>query len=851
MLVGYLVPADGDPARFDRAGSLRLLRERLPAPLVPRLVVLDTFPARGSGKVDRAALPWPPPAESGGPAPGPPPPDADETTRWLLGLWNGLLGTDAGLHDDFFDLGGTSLAAARLVSALRERCPDVSVADLYRHPTPAALRSRLEVPSPTVATRAEGPRTPRSAGWVQTAVQPLLHAVTGLRWVVAIALAGNVLAAHGHAFDLPTLSWWVVAPASLALFTLPGRVLLAGAGARLLCAGLRPGTYRRGGGAHLRLWTAERFIRAVNVRPATGTLFVVWYARLLGCRVGHRVHLHALPPVTGLGTFGDSCAVEPDADVAGWWLDGAALRVGAVRIGTGARVGERATLLPGARVGANAEVLPGSSVHGVVPDGECWGGSPAVRREAEHWPAERAVPRGRSYAWALARLLTPALRALLLWLAVLPVVVLVLAATSEGLASRLLVYTPAVVVLGMLCHAVLVVAAVRLTGRALEPGVHPVDSLTGWAAWLTHDLTDMARRTLFPLYASLFTPVWLRLLGARIGRSVELSTVVVLPRMLRVADAAFLADQVVAAPYELRGGWLRIGVARIGERAFVGNSGLVGPERTVGDGALIGVLSDTPAEVPDGSSWLGNPPMRLRRVPEPHDPSRTFAPARSLRAARAGVELCRTVPLLLAGALRVAVTYALLFAWDGGGPWLAVLLCGPVLCAAGIVAAALTTAAKWLLMGRFRPGRHPLWSAFVWRNELYDTFVEVLAVPWLLRPATGTPVLSWWLRSVGARVGRGVWCETHWLPEPDLISVGAGVSVNRGCVLQTHLFHDRVMRLEPVRLDGGAVLGPHSIALPGSRIGASTTVGAASLVMAAERIPAGGRWQGNPIRREQ
>ena len=39
---------------------------------------------------------------------------------------------------------------------------------------------------------------------------------------------------------------------------------------------------------------------------------------------------------------------------------------------------------------------------------------------------------------------------------------------------------------------------------------------------------------------------------------------------------------------------------------------------------------------------------------------------------------------------------------------------------------------KWLLVGRFRAVEHPLWSSFVWRNELADTFVEVLAVPWLV-----------------------------------------------------------------------------------------------------------------------
>ena len=91
----------------------------------------------------------------------------------------------------------------------------------------------------------------------------------------------------------------------------------------------------------------------------------------------------------------------------------------------------------------------------------------------------------------------------------------------------------------------------------------------------------------------------------------------------------------------------------------------------------------------------------------------------------------------------------------------------------------VTTVAKWVLVGRLRPSEHPLWSSFVWRNELADTFVEVLAAPWFARAATGTAVLNVWLRSMGARVGRGVWCETYWLPEADLIDLRDGATVGR------------------------------------------------------------------------
>ena len=98
-----------------------------------------------------------------------------------------------------------------------------------------------------------------------------------------------------------------------------------------------------------------------------------------------------------------------------------------------------------------------------------------------------------------------------------------------------------------------------------------------WQVWTTERLMGMARVGLFPLYASLFTPVWLRLLGAKVGRGVEASTVLALPAMTTVADGAFLADDTMVATYELSHGWLRVAPARIGKQAFLGNSGMAAP----------------------------------------------------------------------------------------------------------------------------------------------------------------------------------------------------------------------------------------------------------------------------------
>jgi non-ribosomal peptide synthetase-like protein len=410
-----------------------------------------------------------------------------------------------------------------------------------------------------------------------------------------------------------------------------------------------------------------------------------------------------------------------------------------------------------------------------------------------------------------------------------------------------LVILPAATLVSLAVFAVLTVVSVRLLSIGLREGYHPVRSRIGWQVWATERLMDSARTFLFPLYASLLTPGWLRLLGARIGKNVEASTVLMLPKFTTVADGAFLADDTMIASYELGGGWMHIEHAKVGKRAFLGNSGMTGPGRRVPKNGLVAVLSATPSKAKSGSSWLGSPPVRLRRAPGDTDASRTFRPPYRLKVARAVVETCRLIPVMVTFGIGLGVLFALQAMAHRVGFWLAALTGGIVLLVAGAVAGLISVIAKWLVVGRIGKIEHPLWSSFVWRNEVSDAFVETVAAPWFARAATGTPVLNVWLRGLGATIGKGVWCETYWLPEADLVTLGDGATVERGCVVQTHLFHDRIMSMDTVILGAGATLGPHCVALPAARIGEGGTVGPASLVMRGDTVPPSTRWQGNPI----
>ena len=603
---------------------------------------------------------------------------------------------------------------------------------------------------------------------------------------------------------------------------------------------------------HLRLWLAERLVDELGATNLSSAPLVKVYARLLGCRVGEHVDLHSVPPVTGLLTLGNGCSIEPEVDLAGHWLDGGHLHIGSVRVGANARVGARSTLLPGADVGDGAEVAAGSAVFGRVPDGEAWSGAPALFSGKARGPWGDDRPQNRP-AWLAAYAASAVVLSLLPILAVLAGLAVAAPALrgADGIPDAVataVLWLPLATVVAVVVLALLVLAAVRLLSLGLEVGHHPVHGRQAWQAWSILRVLDEARTWLFPLYSSGLTPAWLRALGADIGSDVEASTVLMIPAFVRVGSGAFLADDTLVGGYELGGGWLRVEHVRVGKGAFVGNSGMAAPGRRVPKKALVAVLSAAPQRgtAKAGTSWLGSPPRPLRRDRDDGDAARTHAPPRRLRVGRALVEVCRIVPVWLHVLLVVLVVAALAALLDRG-PWWAVLLGGPVLLAAGLVAASVTVLAKWLLVGRMRPSEHPLWSSFVWRNELADTFVEVVAAPWFARAATGTAVLNLWLRAMGARIGLGVWCETYWLPEADLIDLRAGATVGRGCVVQTHLFHDRILSMDRVTIADGGTLGPNSVILPAARIGRHATVGPVSLVMRGESVPDKTRWIGNPV----
>ncbi|MEV0297651.1 cyclopropane mycolic acid synthase family methyltransferase, partial [Nocardia sp. NPDC050710] len=145
-LVAYLVLDDieglsGESERADvLAGMRSFAGRRLPEFMVPSAVLaMAELPLTPNGKVDRAALPDP--EFTGGVYRGP----RDENERILAELFAEILGVArVGIDDGFFDLGGHSLSATRLISRIRAVLGvELPIRIVFESPTVATLATRL------------------------------------------------------------------------------------------------------------------------------------------------------------------------------------------------------------------------------------------------------------------------------------------------------------------------------------------------------------------------------------------------------------------------------------------------------------------------------------------------------------------------------------------------------------------------------------------------------------------------------------------------------------------------------------------------------------------------------------
>jgi non-ribosomal peptide synthetase-like protein len=392
----------------------------------------------------------------------------------------------------------------------------------------------------------------------------------------------------------------------------------------------------------------------------------------------------------------------------------------------------------------------------------------------------------------------------------------------------------------------------------IKEGKYPVNSLFYYKKWFFDQLMKLSLQVIGTLYTTLYLQFWFKLLGVKMGKRVEISTVeFISPDLLVTGDECFLADSVSVGASYVRNGYIEIAKTYIGNRTFVGNSAVLSPKSHLGNDVLVGVLSkmkDEDLPVKDGTSWFGSPAVYLPKRDVNHDFSaaRTYKPSKKLFCYRYFIEFFRivlptTLFIFYAGVITEAAAY-MQVEKDLGE----LLLYFPLLYIGAAILGTLTTALlKWIIIGKYKQQKKPLWSGFVWRSELITGLYENFLVLFFLNALTGTAFIKYPLRLLGCKIGKRACIYTTQITEFDLIKLGDDVALNDNCTMQTHLFEDRVMKMSYITIENNCSVGGMSVVLYDSKMEKNSILEPLSVLMKNETLPKSNRFIGVPAEKTQ
>ncbi|KAI8575407.1 hypothetical protein K450DRAFT_262078, partial [Umbelopsis ramanniana AG] len=965
LFVAYIVTKEGT-APFNSSAAKEELKQHLPDYMIPSVFqLIEEIPTLASGKVNRKMLPKPIEkielSEDGL--------FMDEsfslTQRTVARLWAKLLVLDNVvnvLDSDFFDLGGHSMTAAKLVSSLRSdpMYANVGMTDVYKYRTLKEFAERLDdIGMQSVSKKFEcddsqtyvsekdigsGNGSPTLRSYTQVIVKyicmfiglycvfwfaslPLLlpswtHNYVDIKSVISM-YTGTVSTAKAGVSAL-TQDYKNLEQLSSTLTTLMSALLLLIAMnitfvlsplliilvKWVVIGRIKPGKYPLWGTYYWRWWLVHRLTKLLPLQIFKGWPVLVWFYRLLGAKIGKNVHIET-PYISCLDMIhiGDDTSIGIDVFMEGFkvQMDKADekghrqgwLIIGNIDIGAGCYIGSKShlsinTVIPDDTLIGEFSMVPENAK---LQQGKSYTASPIYEcsredlgccfAEAAQDPYTRAFSKDidsrRLPRWLSSVLECFAFFGLLsvMFAAVIPSVILFLFvmdrygkplfytsdvdknATQQAISIICIILTPAISGILYVVTFCLETTAIKwiLIGD-LKTSAHKVIHVNSWLCMrkrFVDSLMQLSLTIVLSLYATLLLPVWFKMMGAKIGKHCEIATTRhITLDLVTLKDGSFVADAVYLGPHKVHQGWVQISEVTVGERSFLGNSAYVPTGVEIGNNCLLGALSRPPLptvedtqvsedaiitqKIPDGKSYLGSPGMFLPRRATASgkvDIERTFEPPWHLYLARISIEIWRIILPPILYLLHAYSSIILIFAMKDIGLVSEVtlwFLFPIVYILMAVVCAFVVLIFKYVLIGRYCAREAPLWSSFVWRTELITALEEAFINVVLISHLRGTPFVNMWFRLLGGNIGRNVWLETTMVIEADLLTVGDDCAIGSDCILQTHLFEDRVMKMSQLKIGNGCTIGSASITLYDGVMEDGATLGSFSLLMKGERL---------------
>ncbi|WP_370631394.1 Pls/PosA family non-ribosomal peptide synthetase [Methylosinus sp. Sm6] len=233
--------------------------------------------------------------------------------------------------------------------------------------------------------------------------------------------------------------------------------------------------------------------------------------------------------------------------------------------------------------------------------------------------------------------------------------------------------------------------------------------------------------------------------------------------------------------------------------------------------------------------------------PAPRDLS--FAPPPLLKRFLCGLAQAAALPFILAFVtsqwLGVFVSYMLLTSPDASIVEEAVALLGVYMCV-NIATVAVSILGKWLVIGRTRPGRYPLWGVYYYRWWLAQRLIGLTHAKWF----QASPLMRLYLRALGARIGEDAIIGELDVGAIDLVSIGDGASLGGKLKLANARVVGNELIIGPIDIGADAYVGTSCVIEENVVLEEGAALEDLSSVPSGARIGAREIWNGSPARHE-
>ncbi len=856
-LVAYTTLNDSKDLDFDSVYDL--LQKKVPSYMIPTyLEIIPTFPTLTSGKINKKALPSPltklikknknivlP---------------KNKLEKDLLNLFHDIFKLKLiSITDDFFlDLGGHSLLAANLVSKARNQYKiDLAIKDIYTNPTIEKLSKFIGSLKQTNTSKntAADIKPSASISYFERYTVYTLQALSllffyGLGSLFAAASLLIIFGIIAGTLDILVVLKFLI-PIS---FILPPLFFSLSILSKWAIIGrFKAGRYPLWSFYYFRWWIVTRLQAWSGSSFFVGTPIMNLYLRLMGAKIGKHCTLDtSLFSTFDLLSIGENTSISNETQLTGYRVENGELIIGKTEIGKECFVGIHSNIGLNTKM-ENRSALADLSMladNHIIPEGETFKGSPATKVKFE-------LPKGKAYKRH------PFLYSVLHYFAPLPLGIVLSFFGLPLLSLQLLTYFnfgfwPLIATFyislpfGVILYCLAVAFGKYILLKNVRPGTYKIESLFYLKKWLVDGMVRASCSTMRPLYTTIYLPTWLRMLGAKIGPRAEMATVSqISPDLLDIAGESFFADGSIIGGRHFHKGHIKIGKSKIGKRSFLGNSAILPIGKSLGDNCLIGCLSTPPdsySETPNGTDWLGSPSFSLpvRQKVAGFDDKVIFNPSKKLIAQRLLVDAGRILtPGIIVLTTFLIYSFSIYYTNHILGLTYTLILAPLYGMFLSFLTALSVALLKKVIMGTFKPVIKPLWSMYVWLNELVNGAYESVFAP-ILSPLLGTPFFAPFLRAMGCKIGKRNFIETTLFSEFDLVKIGDNNDLNIGVVIQNHLFEDRIMKSSYLKIGDNCSIGNMAVILYDTEIKNNSTIGPLSLLMKGETIPNNTQWHGIP-----